>query len=401
MLAHTPFRVLMLSHSVYIRDTRIRRLAEYLGDEGHFVDVICLASDTGEIQSPHPRVKVYPLPVSRHRKAGLLHVLEWVLSCVMMFLFTCWLDLKYHYHLIHTHNMPDFIVFCALFPRMRGCPVILNIHDVTPQLARSKLGVTEHDPLIRILSFVEMVSIKFSTHVITETPAAEKKLISRGAPPKKITVVMNAADPRAFPPKAANDDSLPGEGNFTLLYVGTVAARYGLPVAVKALPLLQAAIPDIRLKIVPKVRDEGKGLDDLLLLAKHCGVAGLVEIGEPVPLDRMPGIMKQAHIGVYPAIQDCHMDVSPSLKIAEMVNMGLPIAATGLSWLEDLYGSDSIAFFPSGDHEALAERVLDLYRSPEKRLRLTKSAVNRGAAVSWEAQYEIYRKLVDSLVKHF
>ena len=77
--------------------------------------------------------------------------------------------------------------------------------------------------------------------------------------------------------------------------------------------------------------------------------------------------MMQADIGVYPAISDCHMDVALSLKIPEMVNMRLPIVATRLPVLEELYGENAIAFVPSDDHEALASKILELGRSPELR----------------------------------
>ena len=127
------FRVLMITHSVYIRDTRVRRYAEPLADEGHHVDVICLASENGQPQSNHPNIAVYALPMTRTRREGWAHIFEWVYAAFMMFLYCSKLDLRHRYNLIHVHNMPDFLVFCALIPRLRGCPGNLEYSRSDPR----------------------------------------------------------------------------------------------------------------------------------------------------------------------------------------------------------------------------------------------------------------------------
>ncbi|MDQ7785766.1 MAG: glycosyltransferase family 4 protein [Desulfomonilaceae bacterium] len=393
-----PISVCMLTHSIYSRDTRIRRLAEYLAADGHRVDVICLAPDTPEDPVDLTNVRVFPLPVSRRRRERLGLIFEWIVTFVLMFLSTTRLDLKNRYDLIHVHNMPDFLVFCAMLPRLRGCPVILNIHDVTPQVARSKLGLSSDHPLIRVLTAIERICIKFSTYVITETRVAAKSLIEEGAPPDKVGIVMNAADARVFEPDEKNVDRHPQSGPFTILFVGTVARRYGLETCVRALPYLEQAIPDVRLRVIPKVKHEGVALDECLALADSMGVSDLIELSDPVPLEHMPAVMINSNIGLYPALVDCHMDVSPSLKIPEMVNMGLPIVASRLSWLVELYGEDSIAFVPAGDAKALADRILELYQSPGERTRLARNAMKRGAALSWEEQYGAYKEVLGTLL---
>jgi len=391
------FRVLMITHSVYVRDTRVRRYAEPLADEENCVDVICLASEDGKPQSNHPNIVVHALPMTRTRREGLAHVFEWIYAALMMFVYCSRLDLRHRYDLIHVHNMPDFLVFSALIPRLRGCPVILNIHDPTPELAQSKLQVTKKHIAVRMEILVEKISIKFSTHIITATPTFENILISRGVPREKITVIMNAADPR-FSREIAQRNSRERKDTFALLYVGTVANRYGLQIGIRALPILRAQIPGIKLKVVPKIRDEGKALDDCLELARTLGVSDLVEVSDPAPLEMMPDIMQQADIGIYPALSDCHMDQALSLKIPEMASVGLCIVSTRLPVLEELFGEDSIAFVPPGDFEALADKVMELYRSPEFMESLARRAKERSASLTWESQYRVYRELLRQML---
>jgi glycosyltransferase involved in cell wall biosynthesis len=387
------FRILMITHSVYIRDTRVRRYAEPLADEGHQVDIICLASETEQPQTSLPNIEVYTLPMTRSRREGLTHVLGWLYAAFMMFLKCSKLDFRHRYDLIHVHNMPDFLAFCALIPRLRGCPVILNIHDTTPELLQSKLQVPRNHILVRTEIFLEKISIKFSSHIITATPTFRNVLINRGVPPEKITVVMNAADPR-FSRSVAQTVPRRQNDKFTLLYVGTVANRYGLQVAIRALPILRPQIPGLKLRVVPKIRHEGKALDDCLQLAETLGVDDLVEVSDPVPLELMPGIMQQADIGLYPALSDCHMDQALSLKIPEMASVGLCIVSTRLPVLEELYGDDSIAFVPPGDSKALADKIIELYRSPEFMEILARRAQEISTSLTWESQYGVYRELL-------
>jgi glycosyltransferase involved in cell wall biosynthesis len=391
-------RIGMLTNSVYARDSRVKRYAEYLADDGHRVDVICLDSEDSDPQSNSPLVSVYPVPMTRVRSEGLGLVKNWFSIFAWMSIIFSKLQIKNRYDLMHVHNMPDFLVFCGLISKLRGCPIILNVHDPVPELARSKLGVTANSPVTRILSMLERLSVRFSDHVITPTLTFKKALISRGISPEKITMITNAADPRFFSHAGGIHPETKGSG-FTLLYVGTVAARYGLDICIKALAQLKTTIPGIKFRIVPKIRGEGKALDACLALADELGVRDLVEVSAPVPLEQMASLMREADIGVYPARVDCHMDIALSLKIPEMAMSGLPIVATRLTILEELFDEDSIAFVPSDDPSAFAFKVLELYRSPKLRQKLSMNAIVKSEALKWNNQYEIYRDLLEGLLK--
>jgi glycosyltransferase involved in cell wall biosynthesis len=341
--------------------------------------------------------------MERHRREGFSHMIGWAVSAFFMLLYTSWLDIRNRYDLIHVHNLPDFLVFSAITPRLRGCPVLLNVHDPTPELTRSKLRLPPEHILVRVQTLIENVCVAFSSHVITASPTFRNILISRGIPADKISVVMNAADPRYFKPDACGDSNRKeknrGEpSRFALLYVGTVARRYGLETCVTALPLLKKHIPGVQLHVYPKIKDEGEALDSCLRLAERLGVGDLVSVHDPAPLEQMPQIMKAADLGVYPALRDCHMDIALSLKIPEMISVGLPVVSSRLSVLEDLYGDEAVAFVPSGDPEAFAARVIELYDNPKVRRELAQKALERSAALTWDTQYQMYWQVLESML---
>ncbi|MGC8659277.1 MAG: glycosyltransferase, partial [Desulfomonilaceae bacterium] len=286
----------------------------------------------------------------------------------------------------------------ALFQKLKGVPVILNIHDAIPELAQSKLGIGPDHLIVKAQSALEKISVRFSDHVITATDIFKTNLIERGIPEKKITVITNFPDERLFNSREALRTRNDHDGQFILLYVGTVAYRYGLHIAVMALPELHRKIQGIKLLVFTKIRGEGKALTDCIQLSIDLGVQEIFEIHDPVPLEKMPSIMANADIGIYPALKDCHMDNALSLKIPEMVNMELPIVATRLAILEHLYGEDSIAFVESGNVEDFSRKILELYEDPMKRFRFASTAAAKGSKMLWRDQYPVYKKLVEGLI---
>src|SRR4051812_21485673 len=122
----------MVVHQYYHHDGRVRRYAESLIDAGMQVDVLC-PRDKG-----YPPVawdhgsRIFTVPVSRGYRGPLSYLVEYV---VALLLFTVWLlvlHIRNRYKIIHIHNMPDFLVFAGLIPKLMGAKLILDIHDPMP-----------------------------------------------------------------------------------------------------------------------------------------------------------------------------------------------------------------------------------------------------------------------------
>src|SRR5208283_2523971 len=70
------------------------------------------------------------------------------------------------YDVIHIHNMPDFLVFAAWCPKLTGAKLILDIHDVVPELFESKFETKFKATYFILLTTIERLSAKFVDHVI-------------------------------------------------------------------------------------------------------------------------------------------------------------------------------------------------------------------------------------------
>jgi len=96
------------------------------------------------------------------------------------------------------HNMPDLLTAAALGPRLRGTPVILNVHDTFPELFATKYGRPPGDRLERLLRWEERMSAALATRVVTVTDQARLRLEHRGVGVARTTVVMNSPDEQVF-----------------------------------------------------------------------------------------------------------------------------------------------------------------------------------------------------------
>jgi hypothetical protein len=144
-------RVLMITHSYYLRDPRVRREAEALAEAGYTVDVICLRDQGEPYRSEVNGVRIYRVPLRRCRGGFLRYLFEYLAFFVLSGLLLSALQLRRRYRLVHVHNMPNFLVFATLLPRLFGAKVILDMHDPMPELFQLQFKLAPRHWIVRLL----------------------------------------------------------------------------------------------------------------------------------------------------------------------------------------------------------------------------------------------------------
>src|SRR5690242_19438090 len=195
----TMKKACMIVFSYFPDDPRVRREAEALIDEGWIVDIICLR-DKGELAvEPYGQAKIYRLPGLKKRGQGIaLYLAQYVQFLMLASLRVAALHLRRRYNLVQNHNMPDFLVYAARLPKLMGSRVILDIHDLVPELYSAKFMDKQNHPLIRMTKWAERSSASFAHHVITVSEPFRNRLVGRSVPSHKLSVIMNSADTKLF-----------------------------------------------------------------------------------------------------------------------------------------------------------------------------------------------------------
>src|SRR4029078_9084829 len=65
------------------------------------------------------------------------------------------LHARRRYDVVHVHNVPDFLGFSALVPKLAGARVILDIHDILPEFYAGKFAASRQSIAFRSLVLLE------------------------------------------------------------------------------------------------------------------------------------------------------------------------------------------------------------------------------------------------------
>ncbi len=383
----------MVVHSIYpLGETRVQREAQALAERGFEVDIICLR-DRGE-----PRVErfagatVYRLPVSRDKRRGLAgQLLEYLAFLLLAFAKLTALHLRRRYHVVQVHNLPDFLVFAALVPKLSGSRVILDLHDLMPEFFSARFQPGRGSLPLRLVLLQERLACRFADHVITVSEHWRQALIRRGVPAHKCSVLMNVADTAIFRRQARAER--PAGAPFRLIYHGTITHRYGLDVLVRAVHLARRELPAIEASII----GAGELVPELRRLIDELGLGAHVRLADLVPAERLPALIAAADLGVVPYRRDPFTDELLPTKLMEYAAMGLPAIASRTAAIAGCFDETMVQFVAPGDAEELARCIVALARDRARLAALAAGIQQFNARFSWTGQSAGYVRLVSAL----
>jgi glycosyltransferase involved in cell wall biosynthesis len=385
-------RVCMVALTNYQSDARVRREAEALVDRGDDVDVICLrGSDTARTRSLGG-VRLYEVWVPRYRGSSTFtYVAQYTFFFVLAAIGVSWLHLRRRYDVVQAHTMPDFVVFTAGLAKLLGAKVLLDVHDLVPELYESKFGLSESHRAIRLLRWIERKSIAFADSAIAVHKPHLDALVSHGNPREKFTVLLNAPDPTFFSQRARHASP---NSTFKLIYHGTIAPRHGLETAVRAVARVRDQIDQVEFLIL----GEGDGVPRIEQLVRELELDEIVLVPKTmVPIEELLPLISDADVGVVPILDDGFTKYMLPVKLLEYVALGIPIVCTETETIRAYFDDTMLAFFPSGDEQALAERLVELHRDASAREALAERASAFLEAHSWDTQKLRYYALIDEL----
>jgi glycosyltransferase involved in cell wall biosynthesis len=387
-------RVASIAFTHYDSDPRVRRMATALADRGDEVVAVVLRNEGQSRVRSVDGVEVVGIRIRQYRGGNALVYLGQYLAFFFaaMFVLTR-LHLRRRFDLVHANNMPDFIVFAALPLKLSGTPVVLDIHDPMPELFESKFG-SSAQILVRLVAWVEDLSVRFADRVISVHDIQLQTLLSRGYPPERFIIVQNVADERHFPRAVALDTAV-DPNPITVVYHGLIAPRLGLDIAVRAMARVRAEADGVRLMLI----GDGDGASEIKRLTDELDLGEVVDFQQGfIPIEELLPKLSKAQIGIVPARVDPFTKNMLPTKLVEYVTLGIPVICTELPAVCHYFGDDQIVMIPQEDPDALAAAIIELVRDPERRHRLATRALGFVDEHGWERQREKYRSLVDSLV---
>jgi glycosyltransferase involved in cell wall biosynthesis len=382
----------MVVYTDYPADTRVRREAEALVQRGDVVDVVCPRTPKLEGRREFKGVGMHTVGSSYSRGTRPVDYVRRYLSFLAASAVKVLrLHRRRRYDVIHVHTMPDFLVFSALGPKLLGARVVLDVHDLMPELYASKFRSGESHWVIRLIKVVERWSIGFADRAIAVHDPQRRALVGRVQNEQKFSTLMNLPDPALFSPRSEP----PRSTKFKLIYHGMVGSRHGLDVAVRAVALARHDIPELELQVFgdgdyfPRVRE----------LVHELGVEDNVRLEQGlVPVENLLPAIREASVGIVPILDDSFTRFMLPVKLLEYVAVGVPVIASSTDTIRAYFDERTVCLCAPGDPDDLAACIVDLYRDSAKREAFAAAARAFNTEHGWDREKQKYYDLIDSLV---
>jgi glycosyltransferase involved in cell wall biosynthesis len=202
-----------------------------------------------------------------------------------------------------------------------------------------------------------------------------------GYPPSKVVRISPGWQGVPLPPSGSDAEP-------TVVCVAKFRPEKGHTVLLAAFDLVRRQVPGARLRLV----GDGELEPELRADVAARGLDGMVEFTGAVP--EIWSVLATAHVFALPSLSEAF-----GIAATEAMAAGLPVVASDVGGLPELVTPGVTGeLFPPGDHEALADHLTRLLRSPALRERMGRAARETAQAHSMERSVDRYVALYEEMV---
>jgi glycosyltransferase involved in cell wall biosynthesis len=178
------------------------------------------------------RVALYP----DHGTSAFKRILNYVsfgfCSCLAGLFKLPKFDVIYAYHPPLTTSLS-----AALVSLLRRTPVVLDVQDLWPDTLAAT-GMLSNKKLLKVVGWFCNFVYKRVTKIAVLSPGFKDRLIDRGVPAEKISVIYNWCDEKALDTAKKSSHKLPEYG-FNLVFAGNLGHAQGLNALVHAAKIIK------------------------------------------------------------------------------------------------------------------------------------------------------------------
>jgi len=373
-------------------DPRVRREAEALVQRGDQVTVLSLHEANRPEREVVEGVRVQRVPIARYRGAGYHGYVRGYLEFFARVL--AWAVMHPAPDVVHVHTIPDALIFAAGASRLRGCRLVLDVHDLTPDLFALKFGT--HSAAVKVLQLVERASLGFADGVITVHELYGSLLATRGVGPERVYVVMNVPDDRFF--VSLRHDPRPAESeDVRVVYHGTLTERYGVDVLLEAFAGACREIPRLRLSVY----GDGEYRPTALRMATRLGLNRGIKFSSGfIPVERVLPFLADADIGVVPNRQNPFTERILPSKLMEYAALGLPAIVSRTGLVQSYFSDDMVRYVAPASVDDLRRALIELATDPGTRRRLGTNIQRFSREHTWSRNKEELFCAIDGRPPH-
>jgi len=200
------------------------------------------------------------------------------------------------FDLVYASSPPLFVGGAALaLSRLRRAPMVFEVRDLWPESA-VQLGELNSARAVRQATRLEEACYRRARHIVVVTEGIRARLLERGYPSEKVTVIPNGANTDLYTPQPLNLELRRcwgiGPERFVVLYAGLHGLAHGLETALLAADELRAH-PEILFLFV----GDGPQKAGLVERAGQMGLPNVL-FHDALPEDELPAAIAMADVGL-------------------------------------------------------------------------------------------------------
>lgn len=175
------------------------------------------------------------------------------------------------------------------------------------------------------------------------------------------------------------------------LAIGRLIPRKGFQFLIRALPqILDKVQHNFEIEIV----GDGPYREELIGLAENLGVTSYVRFTGTVPYSELPRKYREADIFILPSLAE-----GMPLVVLEAMGTGLPIIASRVQGIDELVAENvNGALFDAGDVNGLANCLIKLINTGEKRVEMGKVSTEKVKPYDWKNIANTYLALYEDIL---
>lgn len=304
------------------------------------------------------RVAHYP----SHDRSSVGRVLNYVTFFVSALTFSL-LNAR-RFDVIYTYPPITVSVAAAIAGRAAGKPFVMDIQDLWPD-AVIKSGMPGTKRMEAILTALCNFCYRRATRIITQSRGIKSRLIERGVPAEKMTVIYNWADEATAAPSGQwNMGQYGFDGHFNIVYGGNLGRVQGLDTLVRAAHLARRQVPNLQLLLI----GDGIEADSLRALIAELK-ADNVRIAPGIPRDRIGDVFAAADVLALHLWDDPLFEITIPQKTQFYMAMGKPVLIGVKGEAEDFVTRAGAGIaVPPQNVEAMAQAMVRLAQASPQSL---------------------------------
>ena len=378
-------RILMILEVDFPPDDRVEKEALSLTEAGYIVDIACYTLSGKPKFESHKGIGIFRKPINKF-------IYKSSAACLLLpFYFKFWkkfltkLLKSDTYDVIHVHDLPLSKLAVQLSKKF-GLKLVFDQHEYYSSwivhTAHYRKGLGK---IINYLSNWDKYEKKYLPQadiiITVEEPLRQNYIKKTGLDSEKIICVPNTPLERVFNPNNVDQEiTNKYQGQYILFYAGGLDRLRGLEIPLKALPGLKSAIPNMKLILAGRL---SKGFD-LFGLIGELRIKDVIEYHPWIDSKKIPSYLAVTQIGFFtpPGNRD-EIHNTIATKIYQYLSMNVPVIVSDVKLMKQFVLKHQIGLIANNETE-FAERVIDLFKHPEKREELVANCRKYTTTYTWE-----------------